>query len=139
MVYKRTAQVLFVGSGDNCRALMAVAFAHALGWKYMTARAVGLQVGGGLPSSFLQVMEEAGLDVSNQTLHALSVENLAWADLVVTLDAAANQACATLSSEMQQRFYSFPEPGNDLEALRQTREAIRQRVVGMLGGMAMIA
>ena len=40
--YKRKAHVLFVGSGEVCRALIATHFANSIGAAWMEARAVAL-------------------------------------------------------------------------------------------------
>lgn len=137
MVYKRKANVLFVGSGDCSRALMAVAFAHALGEGYLSARAVALQQEP-LAPEFLPVMQQLGLDMPTPSVYALNPENLAWADVVIALDEAAEHACATLPAGTQKRLYPFAAPDN-VESLRQVCDLIRQRVAGMVGGMAMLA
>ena len=137
MVYKRKAHVLFVGSGDAGRAIMATVFANALGQGFMQARAVGLS-DATWPPELLRVMQEVGFDAANQPLHTLSSDHLAWADLLVTLDQAAADACPTLPPQVQMRCYPFAQPEN-IDALRQVRDAIQQRVAGMVGGMAMLA
>ena len=136
MVYKRKAHVLFVSSGDACRALMAAAFANSLGQRYLLARAVSLQVLG-QTQALAEVMREVGLADFDSSLHSLNSENLAWADLVITLDAAAAAACPSLPAHVQQRCYVFAPPEN-MEDLRAVRAAIQQRVAGMVGGMQLM-
>ena len=135
MSYKRKAHVLFVSNGDVCRALIAAAFANSLGQRYMEARAVALHPGP-LAPELLGAMRE--VEIADHTLHPFDASNLAWADLVVTLDEAADRACPTLPERVQKRCYPFACP-NDLDSLRRVRDAIKQRVEGMIGGMAMIA
>ena len=137
MSYKRKAHVLFVGSGDLCRAMMAAAFANSLGQRYMEARAAALYLGP-LAPELLGAMREAGVEIADQILHPFDASNLAWADLVVTLDEAADRACPALPEWVQKRCYPVAHPGN-LDSLRRARDAIKQRVEGMIGGMAMIA
>ena len=139
MGYKRKAHVLFVGSGDLCRAMMAAAFANSLGQRYMEARAAALYHDHGpLAPELLGAMREAGVEIADQILHPFDARNLAWADLVVTLDEAADRACPTLPEWVQKRCYPFAHPEN-LDSLHRVRDAIKQRVEGMIGGMAMIA
>ena len=137
MSYKRKAHVLFVGSGDLCRAMMAAAFANSLGQRYMEARAAALHHGP-LAAELLGAMREAGVEIADHTLHPFDASNLAWVDLVVTLDEVADRTCPTLPEWVQKRCYPFECP-NDLDSLRRVRDAIKQRVEGMIGGMAMIA
>ena len=136
MVYKRKAHVLFVGSGDSSRALMAAAFANSLGQRYMLARAVTLQARCQM-QALEGIMREVGLADFDLSLHTLNSDNLVWADLLVTLDAAAAAACPVLPEHVQQRCYAFTPPENR-EDLREVRAAIQQRVVGMVGGMMLM-
>jgi len=137
MVYKRKAKVLFVGSGDTSRALIAAAIANDLGQAYMTARAVGLQPEP-LPPELLHGLHALGLDAQQPALDLLDASDLTWADLLVTLDAAAARACPVLPAWVQTRCYAYAPPEN-VESLRRVFDALQQRVAGMLGGMAMIA
>lgn len=136
MVYKRKAHVLFVSSGDSSRALMAAAFANSLGQGYMLARAVTLQALDQM-QALEEIMREVDLADFDPSLHALSSDNLAWADLVVTLDAVATAACPALPAHVQQRCYAFTPPENRQD-LRTVRAAIQQRVAGMVGGLKLM-
>lgn len=137
MGYKRKAHVLFVGSGDSCRAMMAAAFANTLGQRYMEARAAALHPGPLAPGP-LGAMREAGVEMADQILYPFDASHLAWADLVVTLDEEADRACPTLHEWVQKRCYPFTPPDN-ADSLHRVRDAIKQRVEGMIGGMAMMA
>ena len=63
-----------------------------------------------------------------------------WADLLVTLDAAALAACPPLRPGLQHRHYPFePLPGvADKSAWAVLAGRIRERVEGMVGGMQMM-
>lgn len=135
MPYKRKAHVLFVGSGDACRALLAAAFANSIGAAWMEARAVALHDAPLAPKPSCAL---AGIDLADQTLHRLDQANIAWADLIVTLDEAADLACPPLPASVQKRCYPFPQPENSA-GLRRVRAAIKQRVEGMIGGMQMMS
>ena len=137
MVYKRKAKVLFVGYGDTSRALIAAAIANDAGQGYMLARAAGLQPEP-LTPELQQGLQALGLAVFPPVLEALDASDLAWADLLVTLDVAAARACPPLPAWVQTRCYAYAPPENP-ESLRPLFDALQQRVAGMLGGMAMIA
>ena len=64
-------------------------------------------------------------------------KNIEWADLIVTLDEAADLACPRFPASVQKRCYPFPQPEN-MEDLRGVRDAIQQRVEDMIGGMRMM-
>ena len=134
MPYKRKARVLFVDSGDACRARLAAQFANSLGAAWMEARAVALHEA---TLAHKAKCALAGIDLPDQTLHRLDQENIAWADLVVALDEMANLACPSLPEGVQKRCYPFPQPEN-ADDWQRVREAIQQRVEGMIGGMRMM-
>lgn len=135
MPYKRKAHVLFVGSGEVCRALLATTFANSMGSAWMEARAVALPEAPLAPEPSCAL---AGIDLPDQTLHRLDQQNIAWADLIVTLDEAADLACPPLPESVQKRCYPFPQPVNS-ENLHRVRDAIQHRVEGMIGGMRMMS
>jgi protein-tyrosine-phosphatase len=137
MGYKRKAHVLFVASGEASRAAIAALFANTLGQRYMEARAVCLDRAP-LTTELRDAMRASGVVTGDEMLCALNASSLAWADLLVTLDEAADRACPALPKSVQKRCYVFARP-NNLVSLQLTRDAIKQRIEGMIAGMAMIA
>jgi len=133
--YKRRAHVLFVGSGEACRALLAAHFANTIGAAWMEARAVLLQAA---LVPLAPACELAGGESPEQTVHGLNQENIAWADLIVTLDEAANLACLSCPTRVQQRCYLIPQPETTAD-MQHVRDTIQQRVEGMIGGMRMMS
>lgn len=137
MVYKRKAHVLFVGSGDSSRARMAASFANSLGAQYMQARALGVAAEPLLPE-LQHALRALGVEGLEQALPPLDADHLQWADVLIALDVGVAQACPQLPQGVQTRCYAFATPANT-QHLHQIREAIRQRIAGMLGGMKMLA
>ena len=137
MGYKRKARVLFVASGDGSRAAMAAAFANTLGQAYLEAPAVCLDHAPAT-TELREAMRASGVAMADEMLCALDASSLAWADLLVTLDEAADRACPPLPKGVQKRCYVFARPENVVDLYR-TRDAIKQRIEGMIGGMVMMA
>lgn len=131
MPYKRKARVLFFGSGEPCRALLAASMANEMGAEWIEARAVALPETNNIDCS------AAGLDAADRAGQVLNQEISAWADLIITLDDAADAACPPLPSHVQKRCYPVAPADSPADWLR-VREAIQQRVEGMIGGMRMI-
>lgn len=113
-----------------CRALLAAHCANTLGAEWIEARAVGLAV-----SARCALLD---IDTAGQIQHTLDSENIAWADLVVSLDEGAALACAALPEQVTQRCYPFSQP-SDANDWPQLRLAIEARVAGMIGGMRMMS
>jgi hypothetical protein len=121
MAYKRHARIVFFCGSHPAPASLAAHYANTLGSEWMAARAAVLPgVTGEVP-----VLDEA---------------MLAWADLLVTLDAAALAAKPPLRPGLQHRHYAFeplPEVA-DKVAWGELAAHIRQRVEGMIGGMRLL-
>jgi len=136
MGYKRKARILFLGMHHACRAPMAEGLANALGDGWIEARAAGLDPQP-LDPLAVAAMAEAGIILADHR-SPLTADLLRWADLVVTLDAAARDRCPPLPSGVQHRHYPFAIPADGLPSYRALREQIRVRVAGMIGGMKML-
>lgn len=121
MAYKRKARILFLGGLHPVPPNLAAHYANRHGTDWMEARAAVLPgVTGDVP--------------------VLDDDALQWADLLVTLDAAALAACPPLRPGLQHRHYPFePLPGvADKSAWTVLASRIRERVEGMVGGMQMM-
>ncbi|MHB1332627.1 MAG: hypothetical protein ACYCY1_08530 [Sulfuriferula sp.] len=121
MAYKRKARILFLGGLHPVPPNLAAHYTNRQGADWMEARAAVLPgVTGDVP--------------------VLGDDALEWADLLVTLDAAALAACPPLRHGLQHRHYPFePLPGvADKSAWTVLAGRIRERVEGMIGGMQMM-
>lgn len=121
MPYKRKARILFLGGLHPAPASLAAHYANQLGAEWMEARAAVLPgVAGDIP--------------------VIHQDMLAWADLLVTLDAAANAARPPLHAGLHHRHYPFePLPDRaDKSAWGILANGIRERVEGMAGGMRLM-
>ncbi|MDR3391564.1 MAG: hypothetical protein P4L77_07480 [Sulfuriferula sp.] len=121
MGYKRQARIVFLGGLHPAPANLAAHYAQKLGSEWMEARAAVLS---GVPG------EVAIIDDGM----------LAWADLLVTLDAVALAQRPPLRAGMQHRHYPFePIPLIDDKAAWGAFAArVRERVEGMIGGMRLL-
>jgi protein-tyrosine-phosphatase len=84
----------------------------------------------------VEVMSEAGLDISAQT--SKHVDTVPWrdADTVVTLCGEAEEACPTLAGSVRRVHWPLPDPSaapkaNQLEVFREVRDEIRWRVASL--------
>lgn len=121
MGYKRRARVVFLSGLHPAPANLAAHYAQKLGSEWLEARAAVLpEVAGDVP-------------VLDDTM-------LAWADLLVTLDAAACAAKPALRAGMQHRHYPFEPipPASDKAAWQALAAQVRVRIEGMIGGMRLM-
>ena len=115
--YQRAARIVFLTGRPDGLAGEAALFCEELGGAWMQARAAALP---GCISSVAQ----------------LTVDDLAWGDLLVTLDAAALAGLPARRSAMQHRHYPF-EPGTK-DNMPEVIARLRERIAGMAGGLRML-
>lgn len=138
MSYKRKARIVFLAGGDGGLALMAAGFANTLGAKWMEGKA-GNFSRTPLASAAITAMHESDISLLAESLPAPDAKLFQWADLVVTLDAEAEKLCPPLPTHIQKKYYPFgTAEGSNIAAYRKVRDAIRTRIEGMIGGMAML-
>ena len=109
MGYKRKVRVAFLSEGDPSLAPLAAQIA-AVAADWIEARAAWL------------TRHEGEAELLDSTL-------LAWADLVVTLDAMAEAQCPALPAGVLKRYYPVGKNPN---------EELQRRIAGMVGGLRLM-
>jgi arsenate reductase (thioredoxin) len=131
-------KVLFLCTENACRSQMAEALVnHDLAGK-VRARSAGVRASRVNPRA-IQVMDELGIDISQQ--RSKSVDDLAGEqfDLVITLCDQAQQECPFFPGETEIKHVGFPDParatGTETEILavfRRVRDEMRHQLVPLL-------
>jgi len=144
-VYKRKVKVLFLCTGNSCRSQMAEGWANLLGNEWLEAKSAGIEAHGKNPRA-IAVMRETGVDISHQESTRVTPEMLAWADLVVTVCGHADEHCPVLPPGVRKKHWPLEDPakatGTEEEIMakfRATRDEVKNRVEGMIGGIRMLA
>ena len=127
-------RVMFLCTGHSCRSQMAEGWARALAADHIDVRSAGIEARG-QNTRAIQVMAEAGIDISQQESIRVNGEMLEWADLLVTLCDNAEEQCPVVSPHTARLHLPLTDPAKyrDDEAeilaeFRITRDKIRQRV-----------
>lgn len=142
---RRKLKVLFLCTGNSCRSQMAEGWARHLKRDEIVPYSAGTQKHGLNPRA-VQVMAEAGVDISGQyskTLEELKGENFDW---VIAVCDHANDACPVLPGATRRQHISFDDPPrlastarSEEEALahyRRVRDEIRRFVDSLPGSLA---
>ena len=125
-------RVLFLCVHNSARSQMAEGFAHALAPKDVTIWSAGTEPRGVHPLA-VEVMREAGIDITAQSSRHLDQVPWREADTIVTLCGEAEEICPAVPGEVRRVHWPLPDPAaapepERLERFRQARDDIRWRV-----------
>ena len=116
-------RVLFVCVENAGRSQIAQALYEARGGE---GRSAGTRPADELQPAVVEALEELGLDISARTPLALTVDDVEWAELVVTM--GCGDACPVLPGK-KYLDWNLPDPaGLCLDEVRELRNTIAERV-----------
>ena len=129
-------RVLFLCTGNSARSQMAEAFLRMYAGEYFEAYSAGLKPAGVNPFT-TQVMQEVGIDISDQTSKGVDVYlGKVLFQYLITVCDDADKNCPTVWPGVSTRMHwSFEDPaafqGTDeqkLEKFRQIRDLIDEKI-----------
>ena len=109
--------------GNAGRSQMAQAFAERAGFE---VRSAGSHAESELHPEVIAAMNEVGFDLSDRVPHQLTNEDVAWADLVVTM--GCGDTCPVLPGKRYLDWNLQDPIGMPIEVVRQ----IRDRIAGLV-------
>ncbi|MDI4649208.1 arsenate reductase (thioredoxin) [Cohnella hashimotonis] len=127
--------VYFLCTGNSCRSQIADGFLTALGGDKYEVKSAGLEAHGLNPRA-VQVMKEAGVDISNNSSNVIDSETLNRATFVITLCGHADEHCPVISNKNVIKWHwGFDDPakatGTEEEIMaqfRSVRDDIKARI-----------
>jgi arsenate reductase (thioredoxin) len=127
--------VYFLCTGNSCRSQIADGFLNALGIDKYEVKSAGLEAHGLNPRA-VQVMKEAGVDISKNTSNVIDPEILNIAAYVITLCGHADEHCPVISNKNVTKWHwVFDDPakatGTEEEIMaqfRSVRDSIKSRI-----------
>jgi len=130
-------KVLFLCTGNSCRSQMAEGWAHALKSDSIEPYSAGIETHGMNPNA-MQVMKEAGVDISGQHSKLLSSIMDVPFDYVVTVCGHADESCPAFMGKTKVVHVGFDDPPalaklvdseeEKLDCYRRVRDEIRAYV-----------
>lgn len=130
MAKKSPADVLFVCVHNAGRSQMAAAFLEKLGGDRVRVRSAGTVPADALHPAVVEVMREAGIDLSDRRPRRLEDAAVREADVVVTM--GCGDACPVYPGKRYED-WDFPDPaGRSLEDVRGIRDEIERRIRDLL-------
>lgn len=137
-------KLLFLCTGNSCRSQMAEGWAHALKGDVIEAFSAGIETHGLNPNA-VQVMQEAGIDISTHVSECVDDLLHIPFDYVVTVCGHAHETCPRFPGHARVVHVGFEDPpqlarelaaqGADeetqLDCYRRVRDQIRAFVEGL--------
>jgi arsenate reductase len=134
MAIFRPKNILFLCTGNSCRSQMAEAWARELGGDHFEVQSAGIEAHGKNPKA-IEIMREAGIDISGQESTMLSERMLGKADVVVTVCGHADEMCPALPPTVRKVHWPLSDPAKAtgthekiMDQFRVTRDEIEGRV-----------
>jgi len=125
-------RVMFACKRNSCRSQMAEGFARALGTGIIEVVSAGLEASS-VNLTAVDVMREAGIDISGQTSKPLVDFQPEQFDVVISLcGCGVNLAEGWTSRELFQDWFIDDPDGQPIEKFRVARDEIKQRVQELL-------
>ena len=105
-------KILILCTGNSCRSQMAHGFLQSFDAN-LTVRSAGTQASGKLNAKAVEVMKEAGIDISHHTSDAVEKYlDEAW-DYVITVCGGANENCPAFFGQVKHRLHiGFDDPSH---------------------------
>jgi arsenate reductase len=133
--------ILFLCTGNSCRSQMAEGWTRHLGGPSINAQSAGIEAHGKNPRA-IAVMQEAGIDISQQASTRVTAAMLESADLIVTVCGHADEHCPALPPGKNKIHWPLEDParasGSESEIMqvfRASRDDIKQRVQELLDSL----
>lgn len=130
---KKKTKVLFVCIGNMCRSPMAEGFARALGDDVVEAYSAGIHPTGVVSEDAIMMMEERGIDISQQRSKGFESVPLGEIDIIVSM--AGYRLREILAPEFRGMCaeWSVDDPiGRSVDTFRRVRDEIEEKVEVLL-------
>ena len=134
--------LLFLCTGNSCRSQMAEGWAREYIRKHgidgLSVLSAGIETHGKNPRA-IAVMQEAGVDITNQESTRLTDDMLENVDLVVTVCGHADENCPALPADTSKIHWALEDPAKAegteqqiMQIFRESRDDIKRRVYELL-------
>lgn len=128
-------KIYFLCTGNSCRSQIAEGFAKKYLDDSWEIRSAGVETHG-LDPRAVAVMEESGIDISNQTSDLIDLDYFNQSDMIITLCGDAADKCPMIPKESTHLHWDLVDPakakGSEAEirsAFRNTRDEIKKRMI----------
>jgi protein-tyrosine-phosphatase len=129
--------VLFVCVHNAGRSQMGAAFLTHLAGDRVEVRSAGSAPADAVNPAVVEAMKEVGIDISDRTPKVLSTEAVRSSDVVITM--GCGDACPVFPGKRYLDWQLDDPAGQGVDAVRPIRDAVEQRVRGLLAELGIAA
>ena len=133
--------ILYLCTGNSCRSQMAEGWTRRLDGDRVEVQSAGIEAHGKNPRA-IDIMQEAGIDISDQESTIVSEEMLQRADVVVTVCGHADEQCPMLPTGVKKVHWPLTDPAKAtgskqdiMNEFRSTRDEVEMRVRDLLNSL----
>jgi len=127
-------KIMFLCTGNSCRSQMAEGFARELGRGLIEPYSAGL-IAAGVNNRAVNVMKEAGINISGQKSEEINEALLRSMDIIITLCGNAEESCPYTPAEIKRLHWPIIDPvgtiGTEekiMKEFRRARDEIRDKI-----------
>ena len=131
-------KVVFLCTGNSCRSQMAEGFARHLSGDEFEVYSAGLSPTGLNPLA-VEVMSEAGIDISHHSSDRINQELIKDADIIITLCGDARDSCPMVGKNTKHFHWPLSDPAQTegspeevKQKFREVRDEIQKKVKELL-------
>jgi arsenate reductase len=124
---------MFVCVHNAGRSQMAEALFNALAPAEMRAVSAGTEPTDAVNPVAFEVMQEIGINMQGQQPKLATPEMTAASDRIITMGCGVQESCPLYLGMKIDEDWGLPDPaGQNLDTVRQIRDAIRERVIDLI-------
>jgi arsenate reductase len=134
-------KIMFLCTANSCRSQIAEGFARQLGKGFIEPYSAGLFSSRVHPRA-IEVMNEIGIDISNQKSKDIDEELLKNMDIIITLCGHAEASCPMTPPEVKRIHWPINDPVSTIgteeeikDAFRKARDKIKSRIESLVQEM----
>jgi arsenate reductase len=128
--------VLFLCVHNAGRSQMAAGWLRHLGGDRVDVLSGGSEPGSSVNPVAVEVMAEAGIDISSYTPRAWSLDEVGTADVVVTM--GCGDVCPVIPGRLYEDWELTDPSGQPIEVVRVVRDEIERRVRGLIAKLGLV-
>ena len=123
-------KILFICTNNSCRSQMAEGFAKRLGQDKIEAYSAGSNPSGEVDELAVEVMQEKGIDISDQRSKGFGELKEKDFDYVITM--GCKDVCPFVPAKARIEWDLSDPKGKSIQAFRKTRDMIERKVQKLL-------